>query len=108
MFYQELQGSRLMPAPDVARHVDKSDMTSADGWLKKEVRILFRFLVRERFRSQERIVACVQEQGWNFDPIQILPCARFLPVVIRIAETVERRGVKIVEFPQCTDQVTLA
>ena len=75
MFRQELQGTRLMPTPEVAGQVDETNVTAAFRRLEEEVRILFRFWVRERFRGQEWIVECIQEQRRNLDPVQILSSA---------------------------------
>ena len=97
-----------MPSAEVAGRIDESDVTARSGRLKEQVRIPFRLGVRERFWSEEGIIPRVQEKCGNLDSIQILPRARFLPVLLRIPKTMDRRRIEVIEFPQRSDPVAPA
>src|ERR1700730_10619209 len=92
-----------MPPPEVTRRIDESDVTARSGRLKEQVWTPFRLGVGERLRSKEGIIAGVQEECGNLYPIQISARARFLPILLRVAKTVDWRGVEAIEFSQRSD-----
>ena len=62
-----------------------------------------RFGEWERLDAQERVIQCVQEQGWDGDSVEELARARLRPIVDGILKAMKLRGVTVVELFEAPD-----
>jgi hypothetical protein len=85
-----------MPAPEASR---EAHVAAVARLPKLHMRADF-VLCRQAGRRHERIVARVDHQRRNADPVQLRLGRTALPVVVGVAKAVQRRGEDIVERVQ--------
>src|SRR5438445_5352202 len=97
---QELGRAPFRPEPRANRPGHESEMAAPRERLERDLRIGGCCAPREAPRRDERIVLGGHEQERHADPPDVGPAGALRPVILRVLESVDRRGQRLVELEQ--------
>src|ERR1051325_3092620 len=101
MFNEKPDRSSFHPVFTIPIDRNETDMPSRLRHLQEQIRTLFRLGDRIAFGSQKRIVLRIDKKSRDRYRVEIRSATALPPVILRIAEAVKRRGVAVIELPEC-------
>src|SRR4051812_17206412 len=105
---EKLRDASLTPRLQAMAQIEESDVAAALGSFQVKVWIGFGFGPGIGSGSEEGIVAGLEQQGGDGDVREELPRAGFCPVILGVAEAVQRARVAVVELLEAAHRACTA